>query len=191
MQLSSKGSHTSVSNPPETIVLNNADFEKEESFSLDQSTSSTSTHELNLDLYSSTENIRSKNPKRLIIAQLNINSLRNKFYSLAEILHSNVYIQLISETKTDFLFPTDQFKAEGYTTYSLDKISNERSILLHVKDDIPSTLPNSELFIEGFSTEKNIRKKKWLLVCTYNPNKNLISNHLKKIGKNLNNCCSF
>ena len=31
---------------------------------------------------------------------------------------------------------------------------------------------------------------KWLLVCTYNPSKNLISNHLKEIGKNLDNYSS-
>ena len=41
--------------------------------------------------------------------------------------------------------------------------------------------------IESFSIEINIRKKTWLLVGTYNPNKNLISNHLKEIGKNLDN----
>ena len=33
----------------------------------------------------------------------------------------------------------------------------------------------------------NIRKKNWLLVCTYNPNKILISNHLNEIDKNLDN----
>ena len=64
-----------VSNPSKTIVLNDMDFENEESFLLDQSTSSTLTHKLNLDPYSNIENIRSKNPNRLIIAQLNINSL--------------------------------------------------------------------------------------------------------------------
>ena len=53
-----------------------------------------------------------------------------------------------------------------------------------------STLLNTELLIEGFCIEINIRKKKWLLVCTYNPNKNLISNHLKEIGKNLDNYSS-
>ena len=31
---------------------------------------------------------------------------------------------------------------------------------------------------------------KWLLVYLYIPNKNLISNHLKKIGKDLDNYCS-
>ena len=44
--------------------------------------------------------------------------------------------------------------------------------------------------IESFYIEINIRKKKWLLVGTYNLNKNLISNHLKEIGKNLDNYSS-
>ena len=64
---------------------------------------------------------------------------------------------------------------------------NGGGTLLYVREDITSTLLNSELFIEGFCIEINIRKKKWLLVCTYNPKKNLISNHLKELGKNLNN----
>ena len=41
--------------------------------------------------------------------------------------------------------------------------------------------------IEKFSIEINIRKKKWLLVCTENPNKDLVSKYLKEIGKNLDN----
>ena len=44
--------------------------------------------------------------------------------------------------------------------------------------------------IESFYIEMNIRKKKWLFVCTHNPNENLISNHLKKIEKNLDNYSS-
>ena len=107
------------------------------------------------------ENIRSKNPNRLIIAQLNINSLRYKFDSFVEILHSNVDILLISETKTDSSFPTAQFKIEGHTTYKLDRNSNGGGILLYVREDIPSTLLNTELLIEGFCIEINIRKKKW------------------------------
>ena len=38
---------------------------------------------------------------------------------------------------------------------------------------------------ESFSIKRNIRKKKWLLVCTCNPNKNLISNHFKEKGNTL------
>ena len=87
----------------------------EVSLILDQSTSSTLRHQLNLDRYSNIENIRSKNPNRLIIAQLNINSLRYKFDSLVEILHSNVDMLLVPEAKIDSTFPTAQFKIEGYS----------------------------------------------------------------------------
>ena len=68
------------------------------------------THKLNLDPYSNIGNIRSKNPNRLIIVQLNINSLCNKFDSPVEILHSSIGILLISETKINSSFHTAQFK---------------------------------------------------------------------------------
>ena len=90
LQLSHKENHRLLSSPSKTIVLNETILESEESFLLDQSTSSTLTHKLNLDPSSDIENIRSKNPNRLIIAQLN--SLRYKFDSLVEILRSNVDI---------------------------------------------------------------------------------------------------
>ena len=125
-QLSHKENHRRVSSPSKTIVLNETSLESEESFLSDQSTSSTLTHELNLDPSSNIENIRSKNPNRLNIAQLNINSLRYKFKFdlLVEILRSNVDILLISESKIDSSFPTAQLKIEGYTTYRLDRNSN-------------------------------------------------------------------
>ena len=66
-QISHKENYRRVSSPSKTIVLNKANFDSEESFLLDQSISSTLTHELNPDLYSNIENIRSKNPNRLLI----------------------------------------------------------------------------------------------------------------------------
>ena len=122
---------------------------------------------MNLDPSSNIENIRSKNPNRLTIAQLNINSLRYKFDSLVEILPSNVDMLLVSETKIDFSFPTAQIKIECYTVYRLDRKSKGGVILLHVREDIPSTLLNTELLIEDLCIEINRRKKKWLLVYTY------------------------
>ena len=38
--------------------------------------------------------------------------------------------------------------------------------------------------IEGFFIELNLRRKKWLLCCSYNPKYSQISHHLKEIGKN-------
>ena len=72
-----------------------------------------------------------KNPNRLILAQLNINSLRNKFDSLARMLHNNLEILLISETKIDSLFPTAQFQIEGYTAYRLDRCQRWRYTSLY------------------------------------------------------------
>ena len=138
-----------------------------------------------LDPFEELKNTRLKNPDRLIIAQLNINSLRNKFDSLVRMLHNDLDILLISETKTDSSFPTAQFQIEGYTTYRLDRNANGVGILLYIQEDIPSALLNFDMSIESFYIEINIRKKKWLLVGTYNPNKKLISNHLKEIGKKL------
>ena len=105
-------------------------------------------------------------------------------------LHNDLDILLISETKIGSSFPTAQFQIEGYTTYRLDRNAYGRGVLLYIREDIPSTLLNSDMSIESFYIEINIRKKKWLLVCTYNPNVHLISNHLKDIGKNLDNYSS-
>ena len=58
-------------------------------------------------------------------------------------------------------------------------------VYFSISGKTPSTLLNSDKSIESFYIEVNISKKKWLLVCTYNRNKNLISNHFKGIGNNL------
>ena len=39
--------------------------------------------------------------------------------------------------------------------------------------------------IEGIYIELTLRKKKWLLSCSYNPNKNKISNHLEALRRSL------
>ena len=44
---------------------------------------------------------------------------------------------------------------------------------------------NTETSAEGLFVEINVRRKKWLIGFSYNPNKTFISAHLKEIGKNL------
>ena len=59
---------------------------------------------------------------RITIAQININSLRNKFSFLCDAVRGNVDILLVTETKLDSSFPSEQFHMNGYTTpYRLDK----------------------------------------------------------------------
>ena len=132
------------------------------------------------------ENVRRRNINRLIFAQLNINSLRNKSESLQHIINKNINVLLISETKIDSSFPSAQFHSKGYATpYRLDRNANGGGILLYIREDIPSKLLNTDLSIEGFFVEIRLRKKKWLLCSSYNPKKNLIANHLNCIGRNL------
>ena len=66
----------------------------------------------------------------------------------------------------------------------LDRNANGGSILLYIRENILFTLLNIDMSIESSYIE--IR----FLACTYNPIKNFISNHLKEIGKNLDNYSS-
>ena len=138
-----------------------------------------------LDSDKNLKNIRLKNSNRLIIAQLNINSLRNKFDFLVQIMSNNVDLLLVSETKVDSSFPNAQFHIAGYTMYRRDRNLNGGGILLYIKEDIPSSLLMIDDYFEAFYVEINIRKRKWLIGCTYNPKSSLILTHLDQIGKNL------
>ena len=55
---------------------------------------------------------------------------------------------------------------------------------INIRKDTPSNLLHTDDII-GFYIEISIRKKKWLLGCSYNPHKHFISSHLKELGKNL------
>ena len=57
--------------------------------------------------------------------------------------------------------------------------------MVFVREHISSKLISDEtLSIEGMFIELNFCKKKWLL-CSYNPNKNTISDHLEILRRNL------
>ena len=58
--------------------------------------------------------------------------------------------------------------------------------MLFIRKDIPVKLLSLESkSIESLYIELNIRKKKWLLSCSYNPNKNTIMNHLDALKRKL------
>ena len=93
---------------------------------------------------------------------------------------------MISETKLDDLFPTAQCLLHGFSApYRLDRNSKFGGILLYIKEDIPSSLLNSKskTGTETISVKIDLRKRKWFLNCSYNPNKNLLSNHLECLNR--------
>ena len=135
----------------------------------------------------SLKDIRMRKMNRIILGHLNINSLRNKFESLQEQINKNVDILLISEIKLDNSFLTGQFLIKGYSApYRLDGDAQGGGIMLFIREDIPSKLLAVEDFpTEWFYIEINLRKKKWLLCCSYNPKKSNIRAHLECLNKSL------
>ena len=117
--------------------------------------------------------LRTKNAGRLVIGYININSIRNKFQGLVEIVNGNIDILMIAETKLDTSFPNEQFSIHGYCKpLRLDRNSNGGGLLVYVRDDIPSFQLKSFTFkddIECICFEINLRKKKWALFCIYRP----------------------
>ena len=140
------------------------------------------------------KSLREKNLDRPIFVQININSIRNKFQFLASKVISNLDVLLVSEAKLDDSFPTAQFLLDGFSKpCRLDRCSNGGGLLLYIKGDISSRLLTDLRLsdnVECLSTKINIRNKKWLLCCSYNPQRNNISNHISHLSKGLDNYIS-
>ena len=119
-------------------------------------------------------------PEKIIVGHLNISSIRNKFDALSFIIDTYIDILLISGTKLDDSVSLFQFRLKEFCTpYRLDRNSKGDGILLYFREDIPSRFLNSAptCSIETISVEINLRKRKWILTCCYNPHKSLISSH--------------
>ena len=138
-------------------------------------------------VFKSLKDVRIKNLNRIVFAHLHINSLRNKFDLLTDQIKGNADVLVISETKLDDSFPTGQLKIPGYASpFRLDRDENGGRIMVFVREDIPVKFLSSENKpIEAFFFELNFHKKKWLVCCSYNPNKNNISRHLEAVRRSL------
>ena len=65
--------------------------------------------------------------------------------------------------------------------------------VVYIREDTPSKLLNMSYIasdIECLGTEVNLQKVKWLVICSYNPHKSYISNHLENLSKVLNRSLS-
>ena len=84
------------------------------------------------------KNIRLRNLNNVIVAQLNINSIRNKFQFLSYYVCGNIDILLITETKLDITFPSSQFLLKGYSEpFRLDRNQHGGGLLVYRREDIP------------------------------------------------------
>ena len=111
--------------------------------------------------------LRQKNPNRLLIGNLNINSICSKFDKRKCLLKGKVNILTITESKLDSSFTANQFLIDGYSKpFRFDRNRNVVGVLLYVKEDIAcrelksDKLPND---IDEIFNKLNLRKAKWLL----------------------------
>ena len=73
------------------------------------------------------ENLSLKNNHRLVIGNLKINSISNKFDNLKLIIQGKIGILVITETKTDPTFPLNQFVIQCYSKpYKFDRNTFEK-----------------------------------------------------------------
>ena len=75
----------------------------------------------------------------------------------------------------------------------MDRNTNGGGIVLYVREDIPFrqiSFKNDDKDIEHLFVETNLRKKKCLISCSYNPHLQFIGKHLTHLGKGLNSLSS-
>ena len=118
-------------------------------------------------------NLRSKNPKNIILSYININSIRNKFENLCDIVGNNVDVLSVAETKLNFSFLNAQFLLPGFhETLRFDINYRSGGLLVYIKFSLPSKiltkfkLPRN---IQIIPFEINLRKEKWLIGSIYKP----------------------
>ena len=101
-------------------------------------------------IFTSLRNIRIANLNNVIIAQLNINSLRNKFHALKEMISGNIDILVLTETKLDGTFPRSQFRIPGYRVpYRKDRDTHGGGVMIYVREDIPSDILRKHVLEEN------------------------------------------
>ena len=77
----------------------------------------------------------------VIIGNVNINFLPNKFDDLKAFVTGMFDILIITETKLDNTFPVSQFHIDEYSKpYRLDRNRNGGDIIIYAREDIPSRM---------------------------------------------------
>ena len=93
------------------------------------------------------KNLRLWNLNTVIIGNVNINSLTNKFEHFKELVIKHIDVLVITKAKLDDLFPTSQFLMKGFAEpFSLDRNRNGGEVMIYISDDIPSRLLWNMLF---------------------------------------------
>ena len=120
----------------------------------------------------SIKKLKFSNPNKVFLGHLNVNSIRNKIESLADLIYVTFDIFLISETKIDNSFPDQQFDINGYRMFRKDRDKFGGGILFYVNENLPCKCLEDNLLdsnIEVIFLEIVLQNSKWLLAGCYKP----------------------
>ena len=127
----------------------------------------------NIDWFEKIKILKQRNPTNLTCSYLNVNSIRNKFNNLIDMIDQNIDIICLAETKLDDSFPSSNFLIPGYNTpYRFDINSKSGGLLIYIKETIPSKELKELLIpkeLQILPIEINLRKSKWLIIPVYRP----------------------
>ena len=109
-----------------------------------------------------------------------------KKYNLRNFLKSKQQ-QIVALLREKCLYSVrDRNDWTSETRIRVDRNVHGGGILLYVTGNIPSKLLSIEpIHSKCFFVELNLRERKWLISCSYNPHKNNIFKHIKILSKNL------
>ena len=106
--------------------------------------------------------LKLSNPHKIILGHLNINSLRNKFESIADVIQGTFDIFLLSETKIDESFPDKQFHLNNYKIFRKDRNRYGGGIMFYVNENLPGKILTTEIdnLTETILLEVNVQSSK-------------------------------
>lgn len=115
--------------------------------------------------------LRDNNRKQCIIANLNINSLPNKFAEIKEWLISNAFdILSVQETKIDRSFPNTQFHVDGYNLFRRDRVKGGGGIAVYIRDTIVASRKKQiGKRLESILFDLRIGHRQFALISAYKP----------------------
>ena len=91
--------------------------------------------------------LRFEKANKVIIGNLNINSIRNKFEQLKETVLKYIDILVVTETKLDETFLESLFLMDGFSKpYRLDRNKNGGGVMIFIRDTISSKILEKHIF---------------------------------------------
>ena len=101
-----------------------------------------------------------------------MNSVRNKFEPVQEIIQNTFDIFLVCETKIDSSFPNQQFCIPEYRIFRKDRNARGGGLLFYINQDLNCKVLNKYPTLQDLEIlvlELKLSKTNWLVVGAYKP----------------------